>query len=140
MPTARHLLVASLSLLAAGAAAQTQYAWVGTYNPNGEGLYRFTVDSQTGALRDKTLVGTLPDLAQLTVSADGKTLYGASEVEKGVVQAWRIGSNGELSELNQVASGGAGPVYLSPDPRWTSSAGGKLRQRQYRRAAGERRW
>ena len=75
MPTARHLLVASLSLLAAGAAAQTQYAWVGTYNPNGEGLYRFTVDSQTGALRDKTLVGTLPDLAQLTVSADGKTLY-----------------------------------------------------------------
>ncbi|QSW14048.1 lactonase family protein [Klebsiella michiganensis] len=116
MPTARHLLVASLSLLAAGAAAQTQYAWVGTYNPNGEGLYRFTVDSQTGALRDKTLVGTLPDLAQLTVSADGKTLYGASEVEKGVVQAWRIGSNGELSELNQVDSGGAGPVYLSLTP------------------------
>lgn len=116
MPTARHLLVASLSLLAAGAAAQTQYVWVGTYNPNGEGLYRFTVDSQTGALRDKTLVGTLPDLAQLTVSADGKTLYGASEVEKGVVQAWRIGSNGELSELNQVASGGAGPVYLSLTP------------------------
>lgn len=65
MPTARHLLVASLSLLAAGAAAQTQYARVGTYNPNGEGLYRFTVDSQTGALRDKTLVGTLPDWPSL---------------------------------------------------------------------------
>jgi hypothetical protein len=27
-------------------AAQTQYAWVGTYNPNGEGLYRFTVDAK----------------------------------------------------------------------------------------------
>lgn len=116
MPTARHLLVASLSLLAASAAAQTQYAWVGTYNPNGEGLYRFTIDSQTGALRDKALVAKLPNLAQLTVSADGKTLYAASEVDKGVVQAWRIGSNGELSELNQVASGGAGPVYLSLTP------------------------
>ncbi|AYZ17383.1 MULTISPECIES: lactonase family protein [Klebsiella] len=116
MPTARHLLVASLSLLAASAAAQTQYAWVGTYNPNGEGLYRFTIDSQTGALRDKALVAKLPHLAQLTVSADGKTLYAASEVDKGVVQAWRIGSNGELSELNQVASGGAGPVYLSLTP------------------------
>jgi hypothetical protein len=46
MPTARHLLVASLSLLAAAAAAQTHYAWVGTYNPNGEGLYRFTVDAK----------------------------------------------------------------------------------------------
>ena len=116
MPTARHLLVASLSLLAASAAAQTQYAWVGTHNPNGEGLYRFTIDSQTGALRDKALVAKLPNLAQLTVSADGKTLYAASEVDKGVVQAWRIGSNGELSELNQVASGGAGPVYLSLTP------------------------
>ena len=116
MPTARHLLVASLSLLAAGAAAQTHYAWVGTYNPNGEGLYRFTVDSQTGALRDKALVAKLPNLAQLAVSADGKTLYAASEVDKGVVQAWRIGSIGELSELNQVASGGAGPVYLSLTP------------------------
>ncbi len=45
MPVARHLLVASLSLFAAAAgAAQTHYAWVGTYNPNGEGLYRFTVE------------------------------------------------------------------------------------------------
>ena len=50
MPTARHLLVASLSLLAAGAAAQTHYAWIGTYNPNGEGLYRFTVDANTLSL------------------------------------------------------------------------------------------
>ena len=116
MPTARHLLVASLSRLAASAAAQTQYAWVGTYNPNGEGLYRFTVDGKTGELRDKALVSSLPNVAQLTVSQDGKTLYAASEVEKGVVQAWRIAANGELSELNQVASGGAGPVYLSLTP------------------------
>ena len=117
MPVARHLLVASLSLFAAAAgAAQTHYAWVGTYNPNGEGLYRFTVDAKTGALRDKTLVSSLPNVAQLTVSRDGKTLYAASEVEKGVVQAWRIEKNGELTALNQVASGGAGPVYLSLTP------------------------
>lgn len=109
MPVARHLLVASLSLFAAAAgAAQTHYAWVGTYNPNGEGLYRFTVDAKTGALRDKTLVSSLPNVAQLTVSRDGKTLYAASEVEKGVVQAWRIEKNGELTALSQVASGGAG--------------------------------
>ncbi len=68
----RTLLVASLSLLATSAIAQTQYAWVGTYNPNGEGLYRFTVDPQTGALNDKTLVSKLPNAAQLTVSHDAK--------------------------------------------------------------------
>lgn len=112
----RTLLVASLSLLANAAIAQPQYAWVGTYNPNGEGLYRFTVDPSTGALGDKTLVSQLPNAAQLAVSHDGKTLYLASEVEQGVVQALRIDDNGELSELNQVSSGGAGPVYLSLTP------------------------
>ncbi|MFV0264493.1 MAG: lactonase family protein [Kluyvera sp.] len=115
-----HLLAASFSLLAASAAAQTQYAWVGTYAPNGEGLYRFTVDAETGELRNKTQVSSLPDLAQLTVSRDGKVLYAASEVDQGVVQAWRIDAQGELLSLNQVASGGAGPVYLSltPDGRY----------------------
>ncbi|MFB5081476.1 lactonase family protein [Raoultella sp. C349492] len=116
MPGTRHLLVASLSLLAASACAQAQYAWVGTYNPNGEGLYRFTVEAKTGALSNRTLVSSLPNVAQLTASRDGKTLYGASEVEKGVVQAWRVAANGELTELNQVSSGGAGPVYLSLTP------------------------
>lgn len=111
-----HLLAASLSLLATAAVAQPHYAWVGTYNPNGEGLYRFTVDPQTGALDHKTRVSTLANAAQLTVSSDGKTLYLASEVDQGVVQALRIGDNGELSALNQVASGGAGPVYLSLTP------------------------
>lgn len=111
-----HLLAASLSLLATAAVAQPQYAWVGTYNPNGEGLYRFTVDPQTGALDHKTRVSTLANAAQLTVSPDGKTLYLASEVDQGVVQALRIGDNGELSALNQVASGGAAPVYLSLTP------------------------
>ncbi|MDY1037748.1 lactonase family protein [Lelliottia sp. CFBP8978] len=115
MPT-RHLLVASLSLLATAAIAQPQFAWVGTYNPNGEGLYRFTVDPHTGALANKTLVNKLPNAAQLTVSRDGKTLYLASEVENGVIQALRIGADGELSELNQVPSGGAGPVFVSLTP------------------------
>jgi len=112
----RNLLVASLSLLATAAVAQTQYAWVGTYNPNGEGVYRFTVDAQTGALGNKTLVSKLPNAAQLTVSQDGKTLYLASEVEQGVVQALRVEEDGSLSALNQVASGGAGPVYLALTP------------------------
>ena len=111
-----HLLVASLSLLATAAVAQPQYAWVGTYNPNGEGLYRFTVDPNNGSLGEKTLVSQLPNAAQLTVSHDGKTLYLASETEKGVIQALRIGASGELTELNQVASGGAGPVYVSLTP------------------------
>lgn len=116
MHTIRHLLAASLSLLATHTVAQTQYAWAGTYNPNGEGVYRFTIDPQSGALSNKTLISTLPNAAQLTVSGDGKTLYVASEVEKGVVQALRIDDNGDVRLLNEVSSGGAGPVYLSLVP------------------------
>lgn len=117
MPAMRNLLVASFAVLASTPlVAQAQYAWVGTYNPNGEGVYRFQVDAATGALTGKTLVNELPNAAQLTASKDGKTLYVASEAEKGVVAALRIDEKGNLSELNQVSSGGAGPVYLSLTP------------------------
>jgi len=116
MHSARYLLVASLSLLALPGVAGAQYAWVGTYNPNGEGVYRFNLDPQTGALSQKTRVSELANAAQLAVSQDGKTLYVASEVEKGVVQALHIDERGELRLLNEVSSGGAGPVYLSLVP------------------------
>lgn len=114
----KHSLLALALAACAGSAlaAQTHYAWVGTYNPNGEGLYRFELNEQTGALTGKTQVSDLANAAQLTASADGKTLYVASEVEKGVVQALRVQDNGELKTLNQVSSGGAGPVYLALTP------------------------
>ncbi len=119
MPATRNLLIASLAMVAGTAAAQ-QFAWVSTYNPNGEGVYRFQVDTKTGALSNKTLVNELPNAAQLTAAKDGKTLYVASEAEKGVIAALRVGEDGNLTELNQVSSGGAGPVYLSltPDGRY----------------------
>ena len=49
----RTLLVASLSMFATAAIAQTQYAWVGTYNPNGEGLYRLPLTRKAARWRIK---------------------------------------------------------------------------------------
>jgi 6-phosphogluconolactonase len=114
----KHTLLALALATCAGSAlaAQKYYAWVGTYNPNGEGLYRFQLNLKTGALTERTLVSSLPDAAQLTASADGKTLYLASEAKNGVIQALRVKDSGELEILNQVASGGDGPVYLSLTP------------------------
>ncbi|WP_058912587.1 lactonase family protein [Entomohabitans teleogrylli] len=117
MPSSRSLLVVAMAILvSAPLTAGAQYAWVGTYNPNGEGLYRFQIDAATGALSQKTLVSSLPNAAQLTLSADGSILYVASEVEQGVIQAYQVNDKGELTPLNQVSSGGAGPVYLSLMP------------------------
>ncbi|MGB7803599.1 lactonase family protein [Buttiauxella sp.] len=100
-------------------ATRPQYAWIGTYHPNGAGVYRFLVDAENGALSDKTLVCESANAAQLTATKDGKTLYVASEVEKGLVAALRVGDDGSLKQLNQLSSGGAGPVYLAltPDER-----------------------
>ncbi|MCC3289309.1 lactonase family protein, partial [Bacillus cereus] len=78
------------------------------------------VDPASGALSHATLVSNVPNPAQLTLSADGKTLYVASEVadcnggKHGGITAYRINpADGALAQLNQVDSQGAGPVYLS---------------------------
>jgi len=100
------------------------FAYVGTYNPNGEGVYRFKFDPKTGALSDKTLASQLPNQAQMVLSHDGKTLFIGSEIDNynggkhGAVAAYRIApEDGSLTLINQADSQGAGPVYLSLTPK-----------------------
>ena len=101
----------------------SHFAYIGTYNPNGEGVYRVQVDSASGALSGKTLVSKQANPAQLTVDAKGQTLYVASEVadfngtQHGGIIAYRINpTDGSLTQLNQVDAQGAGPVYLFLTP------------------------
>lgn len=69
----RTLLVASLSLLATSAIAQTQYARWAPIIRTVKGCTALPSIRKTGALNDKTLVSKLPNAAQLTVSHDGKS-------------------------------------------------------------------
>lgn len=99
------------------------FTYVGTYTPNGEGVYRLQVDPVSGALSGKTLVSTLANPAQLVLDHQGKTLYVASEVanynggKHGTIVAYAVNPvDGGLTLLNQVDSQGAGPVYLSLTP------------------------
>ncbi|MDW5500310.1 lactonase family protein [Pseudomonas lundensis] len=101
----------------------SHFAYIGTYNPNGEGVYRVQVDPASGALSASTLVSKQANPAQLTVDAKGQTLYVASEVadfngtKHGGIIAYHINpADGGLTQLNQVDSQGAGPVYLFPTP------------------------
>ena len=93
----------------------SHFAYIGTYNPNGEGVYRVQVDPASGALSHTTLVSKVPNPAQLTLGADGKTLYVASEVadfnggKHGGITAYRVNpADGGLTQLNQVDSQGRG--------------------------------
>lgn len=107
---------ASLMFASTAVIASPQFAWVGTYSPNGEGVYRFNVDNQTGQLSHKILAAPLTNAAQLVLSNNGTVLYAGSEVEKGTIHAWKIHQDGSLQAINQVSSGGDGPVYLSITP------------------------
>ena len=90
---------------------------------NGRGIHLFQVDRQSGSLTPQGTydLGTSPSC--LAVSADGTRMYSANETDRvgdqgeGTVSALEIDSaSGQLTLLNTVRSGGAGPTYVSIHP------------------------
>ncbi len=90
---------------------------------NGRGIHLFEVNRTTGALTPAGIheLGTSPSC--LVVNAEGTRLYSANETDRvgdekeGTVTAFGIDpSDGRLSALNTVRSGGAGPTYVSIHP------------------------
>jgi 6-phosphogluconolactonase len=90
---------------------------------NGRGIHLFRVDRESGALAPDGIfeMGTSPSC--LVVNAAGDRLYSANETDRvgesgeGSVSAFAIDrASGQLSLLNTVPSGGAGPTYVSIHP------------------------
>ncbi len=118
------VMATSDRVVKAGGNNSSRYiAYVGTYSQNGsKGIYRLEFNSETGSL--KLLEGTnaIENSSFLAIHPNRKYLYAVSEVAKykgkdtGSVVAYRIeGDQGELVELNQLATGGAVPCHLSID-------------------------
>jgi 6-phosphogluconolactonase (cycloisomerase 2 family) len=131
-------------LLRAGerAAAGPLIAYVGTFSSplgpvpptqvdrppgNGRGIHIFRVDRGTGALTPAGVYETGSSPSSLAVNAAGTHLYSANETDRageppqGTVSAFAINrTDGSLTMLNTVRSGGAGPTYVSlhPSGRW----------------------
>ncbi len=89
---------------------------------NGRGIHLFQVDRATGALAPSGLyeLGTSPSC--LVLNSAGTRLYSANETDRvegkeGTVSAFAISRlDGQLTLLNSVRSGGAGPTYVSLHP------------------------
>lgn len=90
---------------------------------NGRGIHLFRVNRDTGAMTPAGVqqIGTSPSC--LAVNAKGTRLYSANETDRvgkdkeGSVSAFSINrDNGQLTLLNTVRSGGAGPTYVSIHP------------------------
>lgn len=90
---------------------------------NGRGIHLFQVDRDSGAMTPVGIheMGTSPSC--LVVNASGNRLYSANETDRlgesheGTVSAFAIDRpSGQLTPLNTVRSGGAGPTYVSIHP------------------------
>lgn len=90
---------------------------------NGRGIHLFRVNRTTGALTPAGIheMGTSPSC--LVLNASGTRLYSANETDRagakkeGTVSAFAVGrTDGKLTPLNTVRSGGAGPTYVSLHP------------------------
>jgi len=131
------LLARELKAQSSGKAAPLM-AYVGTFSSplrdvlptqvdlppgNGSGIHLYQVDRSTGALSPAGVLelGTSPNC--LVVNASGTRLYSTNETDRvgegkdGTLSAFAINrADGQLTLLNSVRSGGAGPTYLSIHP------------------------
>ena len=97
-------------------------AYVGTYTPNGQGIYLFQLNPSSGALTPVKVFPTSTNPTWLAFDPQNKYLYAANEISNfnggptGSVSAFAVASDGDLTFLNTVASAGAAPVHLSVHP------------------------
>ena len=102
-------------------------AYVGTYTDavgaggNGEGIYLFEMNPDTGELYGRKLVAKTPNPSWIVIHPSRRFLYCVNEIAdyhdgSGSVSAFTIDSaTGDLTALNTVSSEGTGPAYLSLD-------------------------
>ncbi len=131
-------LVAGLLYAQTSEARGPLFAYVGTFSSplrdvlptqvdlppgNGRGIHVFRADRATGSLTPDGVcaMGTSPSC--LAVNAAGTRLYSANETarvgqeKEGTVSAFSVDrTDGHLTLLNTVGSGGAGPTYVSIHP------------------------
>jgi 6-phosphogluconolactonase len=132
-PSRRAVLRSATGVLAGGAtAALAQFgnssrtgrvvAYVGTYTPNGQGIHLFDVNLSNGNLTKLTVVPA-NNPSWLALHPMKTFMYAANEISNfnggttGAVSAYSVSvANGNLTLLNMMTSGGAGPAHLSVDP------------------------
>jgi 6-phosphogluconolactonase len=118
-------LIASLFFSVAVGSADTPAAhrkylvFVGTYTSKTEskGIYGYEFDADTGKLTPKGVAAETRDPSWVAVHPSGKFLYAANEAGKAsTVSAFAVDAkSGKLTLLNQIASLGEDPCYLSFD-------------------------
>jgi 6-phosphogluconolactonase len=99
------------------------YAYVGTYTPNGGGIYLFRMDKASGALTQLQVSDDIRNPSWLAINPAHTRLYAVSEIDSyagtrnGAVVSYAIdGESLEIRRLGTVNSAGAMPAYVSVHP------------------------
>ena len=103
--------------------SQDYFVYVGTYtHGNSEGIYVYRLDGATGALEYSSKITGVENPSFLEIHPSGQYLFAVNELGEfegkasGAVTAFYIHKEtGELSYLNQQATGGGAPCHLSVD-------------------------
>jgi 6-phosphogluconolactonase len=120
---------ATLPRLLRGAPAQAagsapfNHAYVGTYTPNGGGIYLFRIDPVTAALTQLQVVDDIRNPTWLVLNPAKDRLYAVSEIDNfqgtrnGAVVSYAIDNDTlQLKRLGAVSSGGTTPAHASVHP------------------------
>jgi 6-phosphogluconolactonase len=99
------------------------YAYVGTYTPNGGGIYLFRVDRATAALLQVQVVDDIKNPSWLALNPAQTRLYAISEIDNyqgthdGAVVTYAIDPTSmQLTRLSAVGSSGTLPAHVSVHP------------------------
>jgi len=119
------LATAALTAIAAPRAHGNYLVYVGTYTQEGspsKGIYAYRYDAATGQITALGLAAETTNPSFLALHPNGRFLYAVNEVQNykgpnsGGVSAFSIDhATGKLTFLNQVASRGADPCYITVD-------------------------
>lgn len=99
--------------------AQDANLIVGTYTQKGsKGIYLFHFDTATGKAIEISHTENITNPSFLAVSKDKQFVYAVNETSNGMVSAFSL-KNNKLQLINQVATQGADPCYitLAPDQK-----------------------
>jgi 6-phosphogluconolactonase len=99
------------------------YAYVGTYTPNGGGIYLFRMDGTSGALTQLQVFDDIRNPSWLAINPAQTRLYAVSEIDdyqgtrNGAVVSYAIdGESFQLRRLGAVRSAGTTPTHASVHP------------------------
>ena len=123
VPTAWPRLMHGAAASAAPALQTYHYAYVGTYTPNGGGIYLFRLDPATAELTQLQVIDDIRNPTWLAVNAAQTRLYAVSEIDNyqgmhsGAVVSYAIDDESlQIKRIGAVSSGGPGPAHVSVHP------------------------